>query len=105
MAIAEASAGPPEAEEFEPEVPEPNGELPEPKGKDPDPNGELPEPEGRLVDGGEVCDELDLHATLPTPKPAAMAITTISATTVAVHERRVLAEAVASPCWGTGPTQ
>jgi len=82
-AIADASAGAPDADELElePDEPDPNGKEP-PKGEVPEPNGELPEPEDGNVVEGVVDNELDRHAMRPMPNPAAMAMTITSATTV-----------------------
>jgi hypothetical protein len=78
-AIAEASAGPPEAGE---PVPDPKGKVPEPEA-------------GNVVDGVEGKDvELDRQAIRPTPKPAAMASRTTSTTIAIVQKRPFLAGAV-----------
>ena len=90
MAIADASVGPPDADELEPDEPPPK-EPPEPKGNPP----ELPDPaDGSEVDGCEL--EPDRQAARPTPNPAAMAITTNIATAVAAHALR-------AACCASGP--
>jgi hypothetical protein len=96
-AIAEASAGPPEAEE-----PEPGNPVPDPKGK-------LPEPEvGNVVDGVDgvdVPEELARQAIRPTPNPAAIAKRTTSTTIAIVQTGPLLAVPVDTAGAAAGATQ
>jgi hypothetical protein len=97
-AIADASAGPPEAED--PELGDP----------EPDPKGNPPEPdEGSVVDGEVAGDkeaaELERQAIRPMPNPAAMASSTTSITTAAVHAAPRRAGAVDAPGKTGGATQ
>jgi len=95
-AIAEASAGPPEAE------PEPGNPVPDPKGK-------LPEPEvGNVVDGVDgvdVPEELARQAMRPTPNPAAIAKRTTSTTIAIVQTGPLLAVPVDTAGAAAGATQ
>jgi len=95
--MADASAGPPEAEE-----PEPGNPVPDPKGNPPEPD------EGSVVDGevgAKEEAELERQAIRPMPNPAAMASITTSTTTATVHGALRRGGAVDTPGVAGGATQ